>query len=331
MFRNLLAVAKGLLPDRLFLSLIHRRRVGRFPRFIRPQTFNEYVVGRCLEPDSRYAALTDKLTVRPFVAERIGAQHLIPLLAAPESFTRTVFDELPKSFVMKANHGSGFVKVVHDKATVTFEELSQLANQWISTDFYKIARERHYRDIQPKIFFEELLLDDRGIVPADFKLHIFNSKSGRPTIFILLISDRFGEVPRGDVFDAKWQRQDISIGKYVRSEQPVPRPDNLDEIVATASALARDFEYVRVDLYSLRGAIYFGELTFTPGAGVLPFVPDTIDFDWGEMVFGAGTTRDAFQVKPETQVDSTVGIPPIGSAYGNNQAAAIDCLENINR
>jgi hypothetical protein len=29
--------------------------------------------------------------------------------------------------------------------------------------------------------------------------------------------------------------------------------------------------------------VFFGELTFTPGAGVLPFGPDEIDYEWGRL------------------------------------------------
>jgi hypothetical protein len=33
----------------------------------------------------------------------------------------------------------------------------------------------------------------------------------------------------------------------------------------------------------LNGVIYFGELTFTPGAGVLRYRPDKIDYEWGRL------------------------------------------------
>ncbi|KIG07608.1 ATP-grasp fold amidoligase family protein [Caballeronia concitans] len=282
--KRLFDSAKVWLPDDVFLSFVHRRRIGRFPNLRRPLTFNEQILRRCLHPDPRYVDLSDKLAVRDYIARKIGPQYLIPLLAAPSVFTKTVFDELPKAFVMKANHGSGFVKVVRDKSTTSFEELSQLAQEWLTTDFYRIARERHYRAIKPRIFFEELLLDDTGTVPPDLKFHVFNEKSGKQTIYILVISDRFGAIPHGDTFDANWNVQNIRFGHYKPSETPVPRPENLDALLETAGALARDFEYVRVDLYSLRDKIYFGELTFTPGAGVLRMQPDSVDYEWGRML-----------------------------------------------
>jgi hypothetical protein len=276
--------AKQLLPDAIFLSLLHRKHIGRFPKLFHPTTFNEKILQRSLRPDPRYGALTDKLTVRDYVKEKIGEKHLIPLIAAPVIFTEAVFDTLPNAFVMKANHGSSFVELVRDKSQFPFEHLQLLAGRWMSTDFYRIARERHYREIQPRIFFEKLLLDEAGRVPADYKVHCFGAGSGRPQMFIVVISDRFGSDTRGDVYDAQWNHLDITIGTYPQSPAPQPRPHNLEQILDTAAILSEDFDYVRVDLYAPKDEVYFGELTFTPGAGVVPMRPDKVDFAWGQLL-----------------------------------------------
>jgi hypothetical protein len=198
--------------------------------------------------------------------------------------TREVFDALPDAFVMKANHGSSFVEVVRKKSDTSFEKLQVLAAKWLSTAFYSVARERHYRKIRPRIFFEQLLLDNSGKIPADFKLHCFGGRPGRPIIYILVISDRFGSATRGDVYDVDWNHLDIAIGYYKRSAKPAPRPPHLEAVLDTAVRLCEDFDYVRVDLYAPDDRVYFGELTFTPGAGVLPFTPDKIDYEWGKLL-----------------------------------------------
>ncbi|CAG9231756.1 conserved hypothetical protein [Paraburkholderia sabiae] len=282
--RRMKEKAKLMLPDPLFLSLLHRKCIGRYPRLIHPATFNEKILQRNLRPDPRYVRLTDKLAVREYVADKLGEEHVVPLIAAPETFTREVFDRLPDSFVMKANHGSTFVEIVRNKSETTFENLQELADRWLSTSFYWVARERHYRRIKPRIFFESLLLDRQGHIPADFKIHCFGGHTGHPLMYILLITDRFGSHTHGDVFDAQWRRTDVMIGPYTRSPIPPPRPENLDAVLKAATTLAADFDYVRVDLYAYDNRVYFGELTFTPGAGVLPFTPDRIDYEWGELL-----------------------------------------------
>jgi hypothetical protein len=276
---------KALLPDPLFLSLLHRKLVGRYPNLRRPRTFNEHILMRSLKPDPRYAALTDKIAVRDYVARTLGESYLIPLIAAPSRFTRDVFDSLPQSFVMKANHGSTFVEIVHDKSKVSYEHLASLADRWLATEFYHVSRERHYREIQPRLFFEKLLLDSSGQVPADYKVHVFRRKGMRPVMYIVQISDRFGPCPRGNVYDVDWNYLDVAIGDYARSATPEPSPSNLSEILVAADKLSRDFDYVRVDLYAPDNALFFGELTFTPGAGVVPMFPDQVDFEWGKLMY----------------------------------------------
>lgn len=276
--------AKQLLPDAIFLSLLHRKQIGRFPKLLCPTTFNEKILRRSLRPDARYGALTDKLEVREYVRAKIGEQYLVPLISAPDVFTQAVFDALPDAFVMKANHGSSFVEVVRNKSQESFEHLQILAVRWMCTDFYRIARERHYRQIQPRIFFEDLLLDEGGQIPADYKVHCFRGQSGPPKMFIVVISDRFGDNTRGDVYDAQWNHLDVGIGPYARSPTPQPPPKNLTLILEIAATLSEDFTYVRVDLYAPKNEVYFGELTFTPGAGVVPMRPDCVDFEWGRLL-----------------------------------------------
>jgi hypothetical protein len=282
--RKIKEAAKTLLPSSLFVSLLHHKCIGRYPNLIHPVTFNEKILQRNLRPDRRYINLTDKLLVREYIAAKIGEQYLIPLLAAPDAFTPEVFDALPDAFVMKANHGSTFVEIVRNKSETSFEKLQVLAERWLATSFYHVARERHYRAIKPRVFFEHLLLDQRGQIPADFKVHCFGGGPGRPIIYLFMISDRFGNDTHGDVYDVEWNHLDIQIGPYKRSATPAPRPSNLQDVLDVAVRLAEDFDYVRVDLYAPDNRIYFGELTFTPGAGVLPFIPDSVDYEWGKLL-----------------------------------------------
>ena len=51
-----------------------------------------------------------------------------------------------------------------------------------------------------------------------------------------------------------------------------------------AKDLSQDFPFVRVDFFIANNTFYFAELTFTPGAGMMPFNPDSYDQEWGEML-----------------------------------------------
>lgn len=282
-YRKFLHGVKYFLPDWAFLMLSHRRKIGRFPNLRHPTAFNEMILTRSLNPAMCWSELTDKLHVREYVRRKIGEQHLIPMIALPDTFTREVFDMLPSSFVMKANHGCGYVKVVRDKGKTSFEDLSALATQWMAANFYHTNRERHYRRIKPRIYFEKLLVDENDSVPPDLKLHVFGRRPGGPVIYTIVISDRFGDI-RGDVYDAQWNRLDLSVGEYMRSDAPARPPANWSDVVRVATLLAEDFGYLRVDLYSTGDNVYFGELTFTPGAGLFRFNPDHFDYEWGRLL-----------------------------------------------
>lgn len=276
-------LAKRLLPDYAIVQIQYRRVMGRWANLRHPTTYSEAILLRCLRPDMRWVALTDKLAVREYVREKIGDAHLIPLIAAPKAFTRDVFDALPNSFVMKANHGCAFVEVVRDKSRTSFEELSKIAAKWLSIDYYRVSCERHYRFIEPRLYFEQLLVDSAGRIPSDIKLHVFGGRPDGPRMHSMIISDRFGQA-RGDLYDENWRRLDVRFGWYQPSDAQLPRPKNWHEIKRLAARLAEDFDYVRVDLYSLGDKIYFGELTFTPGAGRLPFHPRSHEAVWGRML-----------------------------------------------
>ena len=67
------------------------------------------------------------------------------------------------------------------------------------------------------------------------------------------------------------------------SATPMAKPKNLAEMVALATRLASDFNYVRVDFYEAAGSVYFGELTFTPGAGLCKMYPEGTQRQWGSL------------------------------------------------
>lgn len=82
-------------------------------------------------------------------------------------------------------------------------------------------------------------------------------------------------------FDANWNLLDFS--DEVGAVRPwVPRPENLDEMLALAGKLSTGFGFVRVDLYNVRGHVYFGELTFTPAGGAIKYDPESWDLKHGE-------------------------------------------------
>lgn len=52
-------------------------------------------------------------------------------------------------------------------------------------------------------------------------------------------------------------------------------------MLAIAEALACDTDFLRVDLYEVRGTLYFGELTHSPAGGNFGFADRNLDEQLG--------------------------------------------------
>lgn len=59
-------------------------------------------------------------------------------------------------------------------------------------------------------------------------------------------------------------------------------PDNIDEMINLAEKLSKGHPFLRVDFYSVKEQIYFGELTFFPASGFGEFIPN----EWDETLGG---------------------------------------------
>lgn len=265
------------LPDALHHQVKYALFFKKVPHLAHPCGFSEKIMRRKVYPRSIYTTLSDKYKVREFIAGLWGAEYLVELYAQGKELSYDMFNELPQSFVLKANHGSGYNKLVFDKNQIGYAELYDLSCGWLRSNFYEQSREKHYQGIEPCIMAERLLLDN-GTVPNDIKFHCFN-RDGEIRMFIQVDYQRFAS-HRRDIFDLDWNRTEIRL-ELPNAEIPAERPSQLEEMTMLANKVANQFSYVRVDFYQVAGRVYFGELTFTPGAGLTLLLPKNIEQEWG--------------------------------------------------
>ena len=265
---------RALAPDWLVQVRRWRRAHGAFPRLLRPSTFSEKILHRMIfDRRPLLTQLADKVAVRSFVEARLGPDILPRLLHLTTQPKDIPFDDLPHRFVVKPSHGSGWVTLVTEKAAMDRGLLVRTCDDWLGRNFYGLTRERHYRDIPPRILIEAFVGGEGDGPPDDYKLFVFDGV----VKLIQLDSGRFGH-HRRRLYTADWERIDVRYG-YDEIDNCRPAPAHLQNMIAAAEALGQGLDFVRADFYDTAGGLYFGELTMTPECGLATFRPNAFD-EW---------------------------------------------------
>jgi teichuronopeptide biosynthesis TupA-like protein len=252
-----------------------RRDHKRWPNIFRPRTFNEKILYRSIF-DRRpiFQTLSDKLAVRSYVKGRVGNLACIPRVlfqtrCADDLLTAT----LPYCFVLKSNHGQAHT-YLHSAGEPDRTRLVAIAETWLAWDNYEQRDQWCYKDIPKTIFVEEHLTAG-GPEPPDYKFFCFD---GIPRFIEFRTKRSSG--PRRDFYDSDWRSLEMSFVDPV-SGHAHPRPPNLDKMIAIASRLSSDFDFIRVDLYDLGDRVVFGEITCYPQNGRGKFKPPSWDVEFG--------------------------------------------------
>src|SRR5437763_16034761 len=115
---------RKVMSDALYLNAMHYLSLGTLPRLHAPRTFNEMINHRKLyDRNPAFIVTSDKYAVRDYVAARVGAGYLIPLLAQETNPREIDLAALPRAFAVKLNHGSGLNILVTDKEAVNWQEI----------------------------------------------------------------------------------------------------------------------------------------------------------------------------------------------------------------
>lgn len=242
-----------------------------------PSSFNEKLNLKKLKDRNPLLTLTaDKYLVREFVSSRVSEDILIPLLFETFNPEEIPFDKLSKNYIIKANHGSGTNIIIRQGEEVDKNEIILKCKDWLEKPYGHRNFEWGYKNIKRRIIIEELLQDEDGKVPVDYKFYLFQGKCK----LIHVDFERYGESRSRSLFSTSWEFLDVQyeypIGHYIKP------PKNLERMIEIAEKLAYKLDFVRVDLYDHQGSIYFGEMTHYPGNGMEKFTPQSFDFELGK-------------------------------------------------
>ena len=272
-------------PDKLYLQLQYKARMGKKLNLKNPQTMNEKL--QWLKLHNRkpeYTTLVDKYRVRDYIAEKLGEEYLIPLLGAWDRVEVIDFDALPDQFVLKCNHDSTSVTICRDKAAFDVEAAKEKLNSCLKKNAFWPGREWPYKNVQKKIICEKFMTDSPDSDDfTDYKFYCFNGRAD----CVVVSFDRASGDPKFYFFNKNWQLLRYNKrGKAAPEGFTLPKPEGIEKMFEIAEMLSQDVgaPLLRVDLYYAYGQIYFGELTFFPDSGFdANRLPET-DRHFGEMI-----------------------------------------------
>ena len=275
----------SLIPDSIYIRMKFFHHLKKLPDLNNPKTFNEKLQWLKLH-DRRpeYTLMVDKILAKDYVAGIIGSDHIIPILGVWNDPKEIDFSTLPDQFVLKCNHDSKSGVVCKDKAALNIQEAIKTLEKGLRRNGYWYGREWPYKNVERKVFAEEYLSDsDSSDQLTDYKFYCFN---GVPDCVLGCYERNTGH-PKFYFFDRDWNLKRYNKnGKEAPEDFSMPKPDNLDEMFQIAEKLAKDVDapFLRVDLYSVEGKTYFGELTFYPDSGFdANRLPET-DLYFGSLV-----------------------------------------------
>lgn len=263
--------------DEEFISRKYMLAFGRPLDLNNPKLFTEKLQWlKLYNRRPEYTVMVDKYAVKKFVADKIGAEYIIPLLGVYNSFDEIDFDRLPNKFVLKCTHDSGLgLAICRDKSKMDMEEVRSRINRSLKINYFWSQREWPYKNVPPRIIAEEYIQDGNTTNLPVYKIFCFN---GVPKLFQVIQDDKTKQETI-DYFDTEWNRLELRQN-FPNSKTPLPKPVQLEEMLSIASELSKGIPNVRIDLYSANSNIYFSEYTFFSDAGFVGFEPP----EWDEIL-----------------------------------------------
>jgi len=223
------------------------------------------------------------------------ARQLCPEIAIPElidvfpiadmgysAFRERILAYCGQPAVAKPTHGCGAILFLED-------EIGGAALQKFFRDcqanYFNLFREGQYHQLEKKVLIERSL-GNRAVGRKSANDYKFFCSRGRAFMCQVNI-DRFGDHRLINALVPDFTDSGVEYGTRRPDLMPDP-PARWGDFVRFAAALSRPFEFVRVDLYDGEDDIYFGEFTFTPGAGLTHFSDPSFD-RWllGQVQLGA--------------------------------------------
>ena len=279
-----------LIPDKLYLKLKYKKRVGKKLNLKEPQSFNEKLQWiKLYDRNPNYSILVDKCEVKKYVADKLGKEFIIQTLGVWDKFDNIDFNALPNQFVLKCTHDSGGLVICRDKSKFDIEKAKKKINNSLKNNYYWHGREWPYKNVKPRIIAEQYMDDfnpeDEGYGNGltDYKFFCFN---GEPKMLYVSRGLENHATAQISFYDLECNEMPFKRTDYAGIKGQLHKPKRLDDMILIAKKLATEIgsAFSRIDLYEINEKIYFSEITFFPCSGFLPFDPPEWNYKIGQWI-----------------------------------------------
>lgn len=278
---NILGISNNM-EDSVYLKSMYKIYMKKNLNLSDPETFNEKIQWlKLYDRKPEYTMMVDKYKVREYIAEKIGAEYLIPLIGVWNNPNEIDYECLPNQFVLKCNHDSGGLSICRDKDSFDFKKAKKKLTKSLKTNYYYSSREWVYKDVKPLVLAEKYMEDRSSNQLTDYKFYCFNGE-----VKFLYISTGLEDhsTARIGFYDLDFNKMKFRRSDYALPEKDPIKPQNFDKMIEIAKKLSHDIPFIRVDLYNINDKIYFSELTFYPCSGYMPFEPEEWDYKLGQLI-----------------------------------------------
>jgi hypothetical protein len=262
------------LPLRERRQILYRLHHGRWANLgPNAELFTEKMQRRILfDHRTLIGDLGDKLKMKERAAQLTGVQIPRTYWCGTDLDELGSLAELPNRWVLKPTNTSG--KVILGDGRPDIAELKRQTRGWLPkvSPLWRYQGEWIYSTVKPGILLEERLGGE--LPPEDYRFFVFHGD-------VALIQVDYGRFVdhRRRFYTPDWKPLEI---RNAYDLAPVkPAPPTLERMLAVASKLAAEFDFLRVDLYDIDGEVWFGELTPCAGGGLNPFAPLEWDRELG--------------------------------------------------
>src|SRR5262249_10735721 len=232
------------------------RELRTFPNLINCRDFNDRMQWlKLFNQSPAIVRCSDKILLRDVVRERVGQQHLVKLYQVCDHFSEIEFAALPDEFVIKANHDSGTVILVRDKAKLDRAKAERRIESALERPYGWQNAEWAYSFVTPRVLVEEFIEPENPTPPADYKFYCVDGS----VRFMHFIFER-GRNTKEQVVDRYGHDLGTGLHPSFTLSKGFQKPDKWKELIRVAEKLAEGFKCVRVDLYYSRERILAGEM-----------------------------------------------------------------------